>query len=134
KRNLGWPEDRDFYIPDKALAKFREAVGKGREEHAHWQRRFDAWAAENPKLAKDFADGFSNTLPAGWDRDIPTFAPGEAIATRASAGKALSAIAPNYPALFGGSADLNSSTETALKGMGDFENPALASDADEEGP
>ena len=35
------------------------------------------------------------------------------------------AIGKNYPALIGGSADLNPSTNTVLKGMGDFENPAV---------
>jgi transketolase len=68
-----------------------------------------------------------------WDRDLPVFGPQDTLATRASAGKALSAIAKNYTALFGGSADLNSSTETVLKDAGDFENPALAADAGEEG-
>lgn len=133
KRNLGFPEDKDFYIPEEALNHFREALAKGAKAQQEWQSRVDAWAAGNAKLAKEWADGFTATLPAGWDRDIPAFGPQDTLATRASAGKALSAIAPNYPALMGGSADLNSSTETALKGMGDFENPALAADAGEEG-
>lgn len=125
KRNLGWPEDKFFYIPDEALAKFREAVDAGARAQSEWQSRFDSWAMQNAAAAKEWADGFSHTLPAGWDRDIPTFGPEEAMATRASAGKALSAIAKNYPALVGGSADLDPSTNTAQKGMGDFESPAV---------
>jgi len=125
KRNLGWPEDREFYIPDEALAHFRQAVDRGARAQAEWQARFAAWAQDNPDLAKEWADGFNRTLPAGWDSEIPTFGPEEAQATRASAGRVLNAIAKHYPALVGGSADLNPSTNTALKGMGDFENPAL---------
>src|ERR671913_423674 len=29
KRHLGWPEDKQFYIPDEALAHFREAIPQG---------------------------------------------------------------------------------------------------------
>ncbi len=133
KRNLGFPEDKEFYIPEDALNHFRRALTDGAASQKEWQARVDAWAADNPKLAKEWADRFGGMLPAGWDRDIPVFGPQEALATRASAGKALSAIAPNYPALMGGSADLNSSTETVLKGMGDFENPAHADHGSDEG-
>jgi transketolase len=131
KENLGWPADQEFYIPDEALAEFRKAVDKGAAAQAEWQRRFDAWSSSEPVLARQWADGFSKTLPAGWDREIPTFGPEEVIATRASAGKALNAIAANYPALFGGSADLNSSTETVIKAGGDFESPAETGEGEE---
>lgn len=123
KRNLGWPEDREFYVPDEALTHFRKAVDRGAAAQSEWQSRLDAWSMEHPGLAREFADGFSGTLPAGWDNELPSFAAGESIATRASAGKAQNAIAKNYPALFGGSADLNSSTETVIKEAGDFESP-----------
>jgi transketolase len=125
RRNLGWPEEREFWIPDEALTAFRRAIDRGAEAQAQWQSRLDAWAQAYPDLAAQWRDGFSGTLPQGWDRDIPTFGPQDAAATRASAGKILNAIAPNYPALIGGSADLNPSTNTAMKGMGDFENPTL---------
>jgi transketolase len=132
KQNLGWPTDKEFFIPDEALAEFRKAVEKGTAAQSEWQSRFDAWSNSEPVLARQWADGFSKTLPAGWDREIPTFGPDEVIATRASAGKALNAIAASYPALFGGSADLNSSTETVIKGGGDFEHPDVPG-AGEEG-
>src|SRR5258706_6953170 len=46
------------------------------------------------------------------------------MATRAASGKVMNALAPRVPALTGGSADLDPSTYTALKGLGDFEAPA----------
>jgi transketolase len=48
------------------------------------------------------------------------------VATRAAGGKILNAIAGRVPEVLGGSADLNPSTETALKGAGDFANPAAS--------
>ncbi len=126
KRNLGWPEDKFFYVPDEALSHFRRVVDDGAKRQTEWQSRFNAWSMQYAALAKEWADGFGLTLPAGWDRELPTFGPEGALATRASAGKALSAIAKNYPAIIGGSADLNPSTNTAQKGMGDFENPNVS--------
>lgn len=123
KRALGWPEDAEFYIPAEALEHFRTAVDRGARAEADWRSRLDAWAATEPELAREWDAAWKGTPPEGWDREIPEFPAGEAVATRASAGKVLNAIAPNYPGLMGGSADLNSSTETALKGLGDLEAP-----------
>lgn len=125
KKNLGFPEDRDFYIPDEALAEFRKAVARGAEAQKAWQARYDAWAAENPELAAQWQDALAGRLPAGWDADVPVFGVEDAAATRATAGKVLNAIAKNVPTIVGGSADLNPSTNTALKGLGDFEPPSL---------
>jgi transketolase len=62
-------------------------------------------------------------LPDGWDSDIPTFpADPKGMATRAASGKILNTISPKLSSLIGGSADLDPSTRTALKAMGDFEN------------
>ncbi len=72
-------------------------------------------------------------LPAGWDADIPVFpADAKGLATRVASGKVMNALAPKLPALFGGSADLDSSTHTNLKGLGDF-NPAAMPGQDTQG-
>lgn len=120
KRALGMPDDRDFYVPDEVRASYSEVGKRGKTAHQAWQARFDLWAAANPDLARRWRDALSGRLPDGWDRDVPTFTPADSSATRASSGKVLNAIAPNYPSLIGGSADLNPSTNTALNGMGDF--------------
>jgi transketolase len=54
------------------------------------------------------------------------------MATRVASGKIMNAIAPHLPALIGGSADLDPSTYTALKGLGDFE-PSSAAACDKQG-
>ena len=68
-------------------------------------------------------------LPSGWDADIPEFpADAKGMATRVASGKVMNAIAARLPALTGGSADLDPSTHTELKGLGDFNPPALQAD------
>jgi transketolase len=130
KRNLGWPSEEPFYIPDEALRVFRQAVDRGADLEREWQTRFDAFAAENPDLAAQFRRTQAGELPEGWDRDLPTFnaadVKGGAMATRSAGGAVINAIAKSMPELIGGSADLNPSTNTALKGGGDFESPLNA--------
>ena len=127
KEKLGWPLEPLFFLPDEALARFREAVGKGEKAEAEWRGRLSAYSEKFPELAKEFEQIFSGALPAGWDEAIPDFpADPKGIATRVASGKILNAIAPKLPTLIGGSADLNPSTFTVLANLGDFECPERA--------
>jgi len=133
KRNLGWPTTDTFWVPDEALRLFREACERGKQLEEDWQRRFDAYAREFPDLAAQFRRTQAGELPAGWDSDLPMFSPADVkdgrIATRAAGGAVINAVAKTLPELIGGSADLNPSTDTALKTAGDFESPKnLAAD------
>ena len=121
KENLGWPAESPFFIPNEALAHFRQALEKGRVWEAEWQARFDAYAAEYPELAEEWRMVMSGELPEGWDADLPIFRPEDGpLATRVASGKVLNAIAPHLPTLMGGSADLAPSCKTYLSGYGDF--------------
>jgi len=117
KRSYGWPEEAKFLVPDGVYDHFRNGIGKrGRDLHAEWQRGFEAYRGRYPELAAQFETMERHELPAGWDADIPTFeADAKGLATRESAGKVLNAIAPRFPWLLGGAADLDASTKTALK-------------------
>jgi transketolase len=127
KENLGWPLEPSFYIPDEALAHFRQAVENGEQAEAGWNARFAAYAREYPELARELELLMRGELPKGWDADIPTFpADARGMATRVASGKIMNAIAPRLPSLIGGSADLNPSTHTVLNGLGDFQNPECA--------
>ena len=133
KEKLGWPLEPEFLIPDQVLAHFREAVQRGGSDEAAWNQRFSAYAREFPDLAAELQGRLRGELPAGWDADIPVFpADAKGLATRDSGGKVMNAIAPKLPALSGGSADLDSSTKTNLKGQGDFNLPASKT-ADQQG-
>jgi transketolase len=120
KRNLGWPTEETFWLPDEAVSRFRQAVGKGKELEKEWQERFASYTRAFPELAEQWNLAMTGKLPEGWDADIPVFGPNDAQATRQASGKVLNAIAPKLPTLIGGSADLSGSTETDLKGFGIF--------------
>ncbi|MBV9329289.1 MAG: transketolase [Chloroflexi bacterium] len=133
KRNLGWPTTETFFVPDEALAQFRTAIDTGASLEREWDQRFEAYAREFPDLAAQFRRTQAGELPAGWDRQLPTFKPedvkGGQMATRSAGGTVINAIARVLPELIGGSADLNPSTDTALKDQGNFESPDnIASD------
>ena len=121
KRNLGWADDADFMVPADVAAHFAATADAGRAAHATWNASLAAWRAVDAGAARCFMQGIDMELPAGWDAEVPVFGVADAMATRASSGKVLNAIAKRLPYLAGGSADLNPSTNTALKGMGDFE-------------
>ncbi|MEO7324782.1 MAG: transketolase [Dokdonella sp.] len=133
KQNLGWPVDPPFLIPDDARAHLREAVARGADDEQAWDARMKAYAQAFPDLAAELQRSLGGDLPPGWDADIPTFpADAKGIATRDAGGKILNAIARKLPALTGGSADLDPSTKTALKDLGDF-NPLPTAGIDEQG-
>ena len=77
-----------------------------------------------PDLATEIDLMQRRELPAGWDRNLPSFAPDpKGIAGRDASGQVLNVLAQNIPWLLGGSADLGTSTRTELKfaGAGEFE-------------
>jgi transketolase len=126
KRNLGWPTEPLFYIPDEAREHFRQALVRGAQAQAMWNVTFSSYTEAFPDLARELQQIFRGQLSEGWDADIPHFpADPKGMATRVASGKVMNAIAPRLPALIGGSADLDPSTHTALKGTGDFEPPGI---------
>ena len=128
KRNLGWPSLEPFYVPDDALKEFRTALERGAALESDWNARFAAYEREYPDLAAQFRRTQAGELPPGWDSQLPTFSADEVkggqLATRSAGGTVINAIADALPELLGGSADLNPSTDTSLKGFGDFESAA----------
>jgi transketolase len=124
KRALGWREDRTFYVPDEALRTFRESVERGAVLEAAWRRRVDAYGVAHPDMADPFARALAGELPDGWETHLPIFTPADGeMATRDAGGQTINALAAVVRNLVGGSADLDPSTRTALKGCGDFESP-----------
>jgi transketolase len=121
KERLGWPADPTFLVPDDVLAHFREALARGEKAEKAWRMKFAAYAAAFPALALEWERRMWGDLPEGWAEGLPTFSPeAGAAATRSASGKVLNAIAAKVPELVGGSADLSPSTETVMKGGGEF--------------
>ncbi|MGH2520958.1 MAG: transketolase-like TK C-terminal-containing protein, partial [Anaerolineales bacterium] len=124
KENLGWPTEPAFLMPGQALEHFRQAVTQGQEWESEWGRRFAAYAKEFPDLAAEFKRRVAGELPQGWDAGLPTFpADAKGLATRKASEAVMQALGAKLPELMGGSADLNPSTFTVLKGQGDFQSP-----------
>ena len=122
KKALGWPSTEKFYLPEEALALFREAIPAGNKARDEWKARVEAYKAAFPAEGAEFEQTILGKLPAEWNADLPKWKPGDkAIATRVAGGEVMNALAKRIPNLIGGSADLNPSTNTALKGMGDFQ-------------
>jgi len=125
KKNLGWPEEQKFCVPEAVLAHTRVALEKGAAAEAEWSGRFEAYASAFPDLAADYRRVTEGRLPQGWEAHLPEFEPGGKVATRGASGKVLDALAPVIWELIGGSADLGPSNQTFIKGYesvrkGDF--------------
>jgi transketolase len=130
KKFYGWPEDARFLVPDGVREHFRDTIGKrGRELRAQWSDVFGNYSKKFPELSDRLSHMQHHELPAGWDKNIPTFpADAKGVATRESSGKVLNAFAQHIPWLIGGSADLATSNKTTLKfeGAGDFQAGSYA--------
>jgi transketolase len=123
KKNLGWPLEPAFFVPDEALKAFRAALEQGKAEEARWVAVFDGYRKAYPDQAKELDHWMKGDLPEGWEKDIPGFpADPKGSATRAASGNILNALAKRIKNLVGGSADLAPSTKTLIKDEGDFES------------
>jgi transketolase len=123
KRAYGWPEDAKFLVPDGVRGQFDAGIGKrGAEARRRWETLFAAYREQFPQLATEIEQMQRRELPAGWDRNLPRFAPDpKGIAGRDASSQVLNVLAANIPWFLGGSADLAPSNRTNLKGAGDFE-------------
>jgi transketolase len=120
KEVYGWPDNKAFYIPDEALAHFREAVPNGQEWEADWNRMWKGYQQKYPDLAEELSRDLKRELTKDVFSDLPVFNEGDMVETRAASGKVINAIAPHFPDLIGGSADLAPSNNTHIKDGGDF--------------
>jgi len=120
KKFFGFPEDQSFILPDNALANWRKAQERGAALEAEWKKLFAGYAGAFPELAAEFERTQKGIRKAGWEKAIPSFAPGKPQATRNAGGAILNALAGEVPELFGGAADLTASTKTIFKPGANF--------------
>jgi transketolase len=125
KKFFGFPEDQSFVVPDEALKNWRQAVERGADLEAEWKKLFAGYAVANPELAAEFERTQKGVLKAGWEKAIPSFPTDKEIATRNAGGIIMNALAGQVPELFGGAADLTSSTRTIFQPGANFhQDPA----------
>jgi transketolase len=112
KEILGLPPEETFWVPPEVLDFYREVIGRGQAARAEWEKRLAAWRGDREEWDAAWA---SRGLP-GWTDQLPTWEPGETVATRRSINTALNAVAPSFPGLTSGGADLTGNTGTKLDG------------------
>ncbi|MDT3426021.1 transketolase [Paenibacillus forsythiae] len=116
-----WVYEEDFYVPDEVRALFAEVKEQGIAANKAWDEKFAAYKKAYPELAAQLETVLSSDLPEGWDAKLPSYtAEDKAVSTRVASGNALNGLAAGVPQLFGGSADLESSTMTHLNGLASF--------------
>jgi transketolase len=121
KKILGFDPEKSFDVDPEVLAHTRTVVDRGRAAHAAWDETFAAWEKANPERAALLARMKTRTLPEGWADALPTWpADPKGVATRKASGEVLAALYPKLPELWGGSADLAESNNTAVKGEPSF--------------
>ena len=125
KRVYGWPEDKQFEVPEAALAHFRSSIERGEQLVAEWSERAAAYGRSHPERLAEFERIVARRLPDGWDAEVPRFEAGQKIATR-KASQTVIQWASGVPELVGGSADLAPSTLTLVEGGGDVEAGSYA--------
>ncbi|OEH55882.1 transketolase [Oceanobacillus sp. E9] len=110
-----------FHVPDEVYADFQEKiVNDGEKKEAAWNKLVEEYKESYPELGEQFDLAINGQLPEGWEEELPVYEPGSSIATRASSGEVLNAVAKAIPNFFGGSADLAGSNKTTINEEGDF--------------
>ena len=120
KTALGLNPEEKFAMPVDVLAHARLVKDRSAQVRKAWDAKFATWQSSNPEQAMLLERLRTRALPAGWDADIPTFAPGKEVATRAASGQVINAIAKHLPEFWGGSSDLAGSNNTSIDGGGSF--------------
>jgi transketolase len=120
KEILGLPPDETFWVPDDVLELYRQTIPRGQALRQAWQDRYDRWAASGGDDMADTAE-FQACLQGrgidGWHTKLPTWEPGDELATRNAIGACLNACVDVVPGLVAGGADLTGNTGTQLKNM-----------------
>ncbi|WP_019378487.1 transketolase [Virgibacillus halodenitrificans] len=112
----------DFHVPEEVYADFKGKISdNGAAAEEKWNQQVAVYKEKYPELANEFELALNGKLPADWEKDLPVFEPEkDTVATRASSGKVLNAIAKAVPNFFGGSADLAGSNKTTINDEDDF--------------
>jgi transketolase len=122
KKAYGWPTLEPFYVPDEALAHFRECVDRGARLEEEWDERAQQYESAHGDLWGQLKLIMDGRLPDGWDDDMPRLDPSDgAMATRKAGQQALDWAAAKIPHVLGGAADLSSSTLTTITDGGEIE-------------
>jgi transketolase len=119
KRVMGFDPERTFWV-DERVYEHMSLKDSGAAVQREWEQRYGQWREAFPEMATDWDLAWSGKLRDGWREALPTFAAGEAVATRSAGQKTMAAFASFAPTMIGGAADLVESTKTVFEGAGQF--------------
>ncbi|GIO23188.1 transketolase [Oceanobacillus sp. J11TS1] len=120
KEHYKWGHD-EFHVPEEVYADFKEKiVDDGSKKEEAWNELVSAYKEAFPELGKQFDLAIKGELPENWHTSLPVYEEGTKLATRASSGEVLNAVAKAVPNFFGGSADLAGSNKTMMNDENDF--------------
>ncbi len=121
KEAYEWTFEEDFHVPSEVYNHFTETIVQaGSQKEKIWTDLFTNYKEAYPELAEQLEAAIKGELPAGWEQALPVYEEGKTLASRASSGEALNAIAQKVPYFIGGSADLAGSNNTTIKGAADL--------------
>ncbi|MFF2366751.1 transketolase [Streptomyces sp. NPDC058122] len=120
KRVLGFDPEKSFDVAAEVLAHTRQALDRGAQAKAEWEKGYAAWRTADPARAAEYDRIAATELPSGWEEKLPVFEAGTGVATRAASGKVLQALGAVIPELWGGSADLAGSNNTTIDKTSSF--------------
>ena len=121
KENLGWPQEPAFHIPDEVRSHFGKLTARLNSVKDEWDKLFTDYRSKYPEEAVRWDAWHSTFVPVELSEDAALWDYTKPVATRAASGQVMQVLAKYLPNLMGGSADLNASTKTYLKGFGDFQ-------------
>ncbi|OGV71129.1 MAG: transketolase [Lentisphaerae bacterium RIFOXYA12_FULL_48_11] len=126
KKNLGLPEDKDFYVPEKVKELFADRLAKMQRVASKWERNLSKYFPSNPDKADLWKKHFEDIIPENINELLPQFDPAKPIASRAAGGTVLQKIAAALPQLVGGSADLAPSNKSYIEKVPDVKGGSFA--------
>lgn len=121
KKNLGWDENKYFFIPDEVLNHFNKMKTVLIDYENEWNKLFVTYRKKYPADAENLLKYLNNDFGKEWLNSLPVFSNySEKIPTRTASGKVLNSVAKMLPTLIGGSADLSESNNTIINGHSVF--------------
>jgi transketolase len=114
KKNLGFPEDEFFVVPDKVRELFESRQRTLKRQANKWKKLLKAYGEANPEKLTQMETHIAQHLPESTEALLPEFPVDTAVATRSASGKVIQELSKAFSWLVGGSADLAPSTKTLI--------------------
>lgn len=121
KENLGYPADKDFYVPEEVYANYKSLTENLGKEEEKWNALFAEYCEKFPEMKEKWDEYHDEDAAQKFYDDEEFWAyEDKADATRNLSGVMINRIKDKMPNLIGGSADLAPSNKTNMKDAGDF--------------